>query len=274
MNKYSFLASVYKNTKTDQMKVCTESMLNQTCPPDQVVIVTDGPISDELKNYTEELLRKYPDVFTLVPLAENLGLGRALNAGIKACRNELVARIDTDDINRTDRMEIQLARIEASGADIVGSNIAEFIGTPDNIVSYRKVPQSHEDICSYLKKRCPFNHMTVLFRKSAVEKAGGYLHWHYNEDSYLWVRMYLAGARFENIDDNLVYARIDSDTFKRRGGYKYYKSERDLFAFMYKNKVISFFDFQIAKAIRFTVQVLMPNAVRQWFFKKFARSKK
>lgn len=274
MEKYSFLASVYKNTKLEEMKICVESMINQTCPPDQIVIVIDGAVPEALSQYISSEAENNPELFTIVPLSENVGLGRALAAGMIECRNEIIARTDTDDINRLDRMSIQLDFMAENDVDIVGSNIAEFIDTPENIVSYRKLPQRHEDICVYLKKRCPFNHMTVVFKKSAVEKAGGYLHWHYNEDSYLWVRMYLSGAKFANIDDNLVYARIDIDTFKRRGGYKYYKSERDLFAFMYKSKIISFFEYQEAKIIRFIVQVLMPNGVRQWFFKNFARSKK
>jgi hypothetical protein len=116
--------------------------------------------------------------------------------------------------------------------------------------------------------------MTVTFKKSEVLKAGNYQHWHYNEDSYLWARMYLAGCKFLNLPEVLVYARVDTNTFKRRGGYKYYKSERDLFKFMYKNKIIGFFAYQKAKFIRFVVQVLMPNGMRQWFFKKFARSDK
>ena len=95
----------------------------------------------------------------------------------------------------------------------------------------------------------------------------------YNEDSYLWVRMYLAGCKFLNLEEDLVFARINQNTFKRRGGYKYYKSERDLFKFMKQNKIITGWEYTKAKFIRFVVQVLMPNGVRQWFFKKFARNK-
>ena len=98
--------------------------------------------------------------------------------------------------------------------------------------------------------------------------------WLYNEDSYLWARMYLAGAKFANIAENLVFARIDASTFRRRGGYRYYKSERDLFRFMYNNGIIGYAEYIKAKIVRFVVQVLMPNGVRQWFFKTFARSGK
>lgn len=270
--QYSVLMSIYKNTKANELDECLKSLYVQEPAPAQIVIVIDGEICDELNAYVENL--KENKIIKLVPLQKNVGLGNALKEGTAYCDCEWIARMDSDDICIPDRMRKQVAYLEEHPeTDVLGSDIAEFIGDTSNVVSVRKVPQKHEDICEYLKQRCPFNHMTVFIRKQALLDAGGYLDWHYNEDSYLWVRMYLAGAKFANIDENLVFARIDTQTFKRRGGYRYYKSERDLFRFMYKNKVIGWFSYQKAKAIRFVVQVLMPNSVRQWFFKTFARSK-
>ena len=275
MEKYSFLASIYKNTKIDEMEVCVESMINQTAPPEQIVIVIDGPIGEELLNYVNGLKENNPKLYTLVPLETNHGLGLALREGMSHCRNELIARIDTDDINALDRCEKQLAIMTAiPSLSVCGSNMKEFIGDITNIVGERVVPEKHEDICKYLKKRCPINHITAMLKKSEVEKAGGYLHWHYNEDSYLWARMYLAGCEFYNIQESLAYARVGKEMYQRRGGYKYYKSERDLFRFMRKNKIINGMEYSIAVTIRFIVQVLMTNRVRQWFFKTFARSTK
>lgn len=269
--KISVLMSVYKNDIAQNVKTAVESIINQTFRPSQVVIVVDGPVPDETTKTLEELKELYSEV-EIYPLEQNVGLGNALKDGMTHCGNEIVARMDSDDIAVEDRFEKQIKKFEEdSELSIVGSNIAEFIGDKDNVVSIRSVPENHDDICKYLKKRCPFNHMTVMFKKSEVEKAGGYLHWFYNEDSYLWARMYLAGCKFANIPENLVYARINEATFQRRGGYKYYKSERDLFKFMYKNKIIGWGAYQKAKAIRFVVQVLMTNKTRQWFFKKFAR---
>lgn len=268
---YSVLMSVYKNTDKNEFVECIDSLRVQDPAPKEIVCVIDGPVAGELAAQIEKY-GKDP-LFVFVPLEQNVGLGNALREGTARCSCEWIARMDSDDICAPDRMQKQVAYLESHpDVDVLGSNIAEFIGTKDNVVSERKVPEGHDGICDYLKKRCPFNHMTVFIRKTALEKAGGYLHWHYNEDSYLWVRMYLAGARFANIAENLVFARINEATFQRRGGYKYYKSERDLFKFMYKNKVIGYFDYLVAKTIRFVVQVLMPNRVRQWFFKTFARS--
>lgn len=269
--EYSVLMSVYKNTDKNEFVECIDSLKVQNPAPKEIVCVIDGPVAGELAEQIQEY-GKDP-LFVFVPLNQNVGLGNALKEGTAHCSCDWIARMDSDDICAPDRMAKQVAFLKTHPeVDVLGSNIAEFIGSKDNVVSERKVPAEHDAICDYLKKRCPFNHMTVFIRKSALEKAGGYLHWHYNEDSYLWVRMYLAGAKFANIEENLVFARINEATFQRRGGYKYYKSERDLYKFMYKNKVIGYFDYLIAKMIRFVVQVLMPNRVRQWFFKTFARS--
>ena len=271
--KISVLMSVYKNDIAQNVKTAVESIINQTFRPSQVVIVVDGPVPDETTKTLEELKELYSEV-EIYPLEQNVGLGNALKDGMTHCVNEIVARMDSDDIAVEDRFEKQIKKFEEDcELSIVGSNIAEFIGDKDNVVSIRSVPEKHEDICKYLKKRCPFNHMTVMFKKSEVEKAGGYLHWFYNEDSYLWARMYLAGCKFANIPENLVYARINEATFQRRGGYKYYKSERDLFKFMYKNKIIGWGEYQKAKAIRFVIQVLMPNSVRKYVFLKMMRKK-
>ena len=266
--------SVYVKEQPAFLKTSIQSMLDQTVAPDQIVLVKDGPLTEELDAVIDGFKQEHADLFTIVVSEENIGLGRALALGMGYCKNEIVARMDTDDIAKKDRMEKQLACFDQDeNLSIVGSNISEFIDNEDNIVSRRVVPSTHADICEYLKKRCPFNHMTVTFKKSEVEKAGGYQHWFYNEDSFLWVRMYLAECKFLNLEEDLVNVRINQETFKRRGGYKYYKSERDLFKYMKDHKIITGWQYFKAKCIRFVVQVLMPNKVRAWFFKKFARNK-
>ena len=271
--KYSFLMTVYKNTKLEYLKESLTSILAQTLPAEQIVIVYDGPVSEKVDEYICNFERERADLFTVVRVKENRGLGLALREGTKYCRNELIARMDDDDYCLPDRAEKQCAFMrENQSVSVISGNMEEFIGEPDNVVACRKVPQTHDEICEYQKKRSPFNHICVMIRKSELLNAGGYVDWHFNEDSYLWARMYLAGCRFANLPDVLCKARVGKDMYARRGGYKYYKSERDLYKFMYKNTMIGWIGYQEAKIIRFVVQVLMPNGVRQWFFKTFARS--
>lgn len=272
-SKYSVLMTVYKNTDLGCLQQSLDSMRNQTIAPDQIIIVFDGPVKEEVSEFLNKCQQELPKCLEIYKLDENQGLGSALKEGTKYCRNQLIARMDDDDISCPDRIEKQLNYMKAHPEiDVLGGNIEEFIDQPQNIVGKRVVPESHADILRYQKSRCPFNHVSVMLKKCKVEMAGGYRHWHFNEDSYLWARMTLAGCRFGNLPDTLVCVRVGKAMYQRRGGYAYYKSERDFFRFMRREGLIGWCAYQKAKIIRFVVQVLMPNRVRQWFFKTFARS--
>ena len=272
---YSVLMSLYHKESSACFEEALKSMITQSAVPDEIVIVKDGPLTEELEGVLSKYTAEYPHLLRIVPLKENVGLGRALAAGLKVCRNELVARMDTDDIADRRRCEKQLACfMEDKDLAIVGSCICEFIDDPANIVSYRNVPEGHEELREYTKKRCPFNHMTVIFKKSEVERAGGYLHWFYNEDYYLWIRMYLKNMKFRNLPDTLVNVRVGRDMYNRRGGVKYFKSEAALQGYMLKNKVISLPVYIVNVMKRLIVQVLLPGSIRGFVFKKFARSSK
>lgn len=269
--KFSVLISVYKNEKTDYFRQAMESLLSQTVTPDQIVLVRDGEVYEELQNAINDYVERYPSVITYLPLEQNGGLGNALKQGLLLCRNELVARMDSDDISVSNRFERQLAFFaEHPDVDIVGGNISEFMNSPDAIVDYRIVPQSHDDIVSYLKSRSPFNHVTVMFKKSAVENAGSYEPFYLFEDWYLWARMFLSGAKFANIDAVLVNVRV-FDMANRRGGMKYYRSCLELLKFMRDNRVISRASYLKIAAIRFFGYVLLPNKLRAWAYKTFLR---
>ena len=180
--------------------------------------------------------------------------------------------MDADDISVPNRFELQLAAFAHNpSVSIVGGNITEFIDTPENIVAIREVPSTDNDIKEYMKKRCPMNLVTVMFRKSDVQAVGGFIDWYCEEDYYLWLRMALAGMQFANLHDTVVNVRIGKEMYRRRGGLRYFKSEAKLQKYMLENKIIGYGLFFMNIAKRFIVQVLMPNYVRGWVFKKFAR---
>lgn len=269
---YSVLMSVYYKETPEFLKTAVESMLNQTVKPSEIVLVEDGKLTEDLYAVIDGFVSAVPDMMKIIVNETNLGLGKALARGLDACSNEMVARMDTDDISDSKRCEKQLIFLkENPDVDVVGTDIAEFTDSPDNIISCRRVPQKHREICEFMKSRCPLNHVTVMFKKNAVVNAGGYLDWHYNEDYYLWIRMYLSGAIFANIDENLVFVRVGKEMFSRRGGKSYYKSEKNLMKFMYKNRIITYGRYIRAKTVRFIVQRIMTNRMRQWFYKKYAR---
>lgn len=268
--KFSVSMCVYGGDDPIWFKTAVDSILEQTVRPDQVALVVDGPVPEKL----DAVIRDYESMpqFSVVRLPENRGHGEARRASLAACTNELVALMDADDISVPDRFERQLALFaQCPELDIVGGIINEFIDTPDNVVGVREVPREDADIKAYMKARCPMNQMTVMFRKSSVERVGGYQDWFCNEDYYLWLRMCLAGMTFANLPENLVNVRVGKEMYRRRGGWHYFKSEARLQSWMLKNKVIGPVTWAINVAKRLVVQVLLPNRLRGWVFQKFAR---
>lgn len=270
--KYSVLMSLYIKENPEYLKHAIQSMLDQTFMPDEIVIVKDGPITDSLQAVLNQFEKQYPKLFHIVGYKENKGLGYALNYGLNHCKNEIVARMDADDIALPDRCEKQIAYlIDNPQVDIVGGQIEEFVNDTDNTVGKRIVPCSDTDIKYYMKKRCGFNHMTVMFRKSKVIDSGSYLDWFWNEDYYLWIRMMQNQCVFANLGEVLVKVRVGEDMYKRRGGWKYFQSEKKLQKYMYTNRIINLMGYIYNVSVRFIVQVMIPNSIRSFIFKKVAR---
>ncbi|MGX9457604.1 glycosyltransferase [Photobacterium damselae subsp. damselae] len=223
MNNFSVLMSLYQGEDAQFFSEALQSIETQTIQPTEIIVVHDGPLTKELYD-TLDIWRERLPIKEIV-LAENQGLGVALNKGLDACSYEIVARVDTDDINLDERFAVQYQfMMENPDVELCSAHIAEFDNDISVISGLRKVPLS-DQIEKVIYRRNPINHMAVMFRKSAVIKAGGYQHMPYMEDYYLWVRMHAKGMNIANIDDVLVYARVGNGMLERRQGYKYYRSE-------------------------------------------------
>ena len=267
MEKYSVLMSLYKKEHPEYLRLALDSMLNQTVKPDEIVLVEDGPLTDELYAVVEV----YKQHLHIVKNKTNLGLGLALNEGLKVCRNELVARMDTDDISKPDRCEKQLKRFkEKPELAIVGSHADEFIGEPANVVSRRSVPLSSEDIYDYAKKRSAFNHPAVMYRKSAVMAENGYSNLKRNQDVDLFGRMLYAGHKAENIDEALLWFRCSDELAARRKSWENTKSYINTIKKFWKMGYSSFFDY-MKVAVAQTGMFILPAAMQNWIYKKFLR---
>lgn len=272
---FSVSMCVYKGDNAEWFESALNSIMNQSVQPSEIVLVVDGPIPEETEYVLERFEKACEGIinFKVIRLERNSGHGIARRTSVANCGNELVALMDADDIASSDRFECELSFFLKQDIDLVGGDIAEFIGHVDNVVGYRKVPTTNADICKYIKKRCPFNQMTVMFRKTAYEKAGGYLDWYCDEDYYLWIRMMLAGCKFANTGTIMVNVRVGEDMYRRRGGIKYFRSEAKLQKYMLDKKIISLGRYLINVSERLVLQVLMPNSIRGFIFKKFAREK-
>lgn len=268
---YSVLMSVYYKDDPVFFGEAMDSIWNQTVPTDDFVLVCDGPLTEELDQVIEGMLNKHGDILNVVRLEKNGGLGNALNVGIKYCRHDLVARMDSDDISRPYRCEKQLEAFrQMPDLSVISGIVEEFTDSTDNVYAKRAVPETHESIVKFAKSRNPFNHPCVMYDKNAVEAAGGYQDFYLLEDYYLWVRMLLAGFRGYNLQIPLLWMRAGSDLYKRRSGLKYAVSQYNLFSFMRKEKFISNAQFLKSLMMR-TASSLVPNGIRELMFKSFLR---
>ena len=271
MEKYSVLMSLHLKEKPEYLKASIESILNQTIKPDEIVIVKDGPLTQELDDMVCGYEKNYPKLFHIVISDVNIGLGKALNLGLNACRNELVARMDTDDIAKPERCEKQLDMFEEnSQLDLLGSSVDEFYSTPDEIVSRRVVPTNHKEIYEFAKRRSAFNHPTVMYKKSKVLSVGGYGDLRRNQDVDLFGRMLFSGCIAGNIEESLLYFRANDALAKRRRSWENTKSYIMTIKKFWKMGYASFGDYAIV-AVAQTGMFLMPVKVQRWVYKTFLR---
>ncbi len=267
----SVLMSVYKNDIAENVRVAVESVINQTLKPKQVVMVIDGPVPDELKQELLQLEKDYP-IYENVWLEENLGTGGALENTWLRCKYEYIAKMDSDDVSIPTRFEKEINFLKTHpDIDVVGGLGQEFYNEIENLAGLKKVPETHQQIVKFLKSRSPFCHQSIMAKRSIIEKAGGYKPWFYAEDYYLFIRMYLVGAKFYNIQEILVYLRINQNTFARRHGLKYYRSIKGLLKFMYKNKIINYCKYTKEKMIRFVGHVIVPRQLKDKLYRKYLR---
>ena len=268
---FSVSLSVYQNDESDNFAAAFLSIINQTLVPSEIVLVIDGPIPIKTRKIISDFKLNYK-FLKVIDLKQNQGHGNARRVGLNNCTNEIVALMDSDDISVHNRFELQFNfLLNNPEVSLVGGQIEEFIDDIDNIVSKREVPLTDEKIKKYLKSRCPFNQMTVMFYKNKVIQAGGYKDWFCNEDYYLWIRMYLKNIIFSNINDTLVKVRINDKMFLRRAGWKYFKSELGIQKLLLTNKIISVIRFCYNVSIRIIIQLLIPNRIRKIIFLKLIR---
>lgn len=269
--KFSVLMSLYIKEKPEYLEKCMKSVIDQTVKPSEIVIVFDGPLTEELINCVRKYDSLYPGLIKTIENKENKGLGLALADGVPACTYDLIARMDTDDIARSDRFELQLKEfIKDKNLDICGSHIIEFEDNIENQLALRKVPLNHGEIVKYQKQRSAFNHMTVMYKKNSILKAGNYQHAPLMEDDLMWVNLIISGAKCLNIDDYLVYARTGNDMYKRRGGLKYFIKYKNSRKKIYKLGYISYWNYCFTNIIQFIFAVI-PNNLRGILYKKFLR---
>lgn len=273
--KFSVLLSVYIKEKPEYLKKSIESIyFDQTLKPNEIILVEDGKLTEELYKIIEELKKRIgKDILKTVQLEKNMGLGNALQNGIKKCQFELIARMDTDDIAYPSRFEKQINYFkENPDTDVLGSYMTEFVDSIENIICLKDAPANDIDMKKYMKNRDPVNHPSVMFKKAKVLEAGNYQEIFLNEDTYLWARMLSKGHKFRNILEPLVYFRVNDDTYKRRGGVRYLKADFKIQNELNKLGITNKIEMIINLSIRIIIR-LLPNNIRKFIYLKILREK-
>jgi glycosyltransferase involved in cell wall biosynthesis len=256
---------VYRGDQPKFLVEAVESILNQTVKSNDIVIVVDGPIGKKLQEMIEKYA-KLPEV-TVKWLPKNVGVGPASNAGIATSRNELIAKLDADDIAVPERIEKQLKEFNAdTKLTLLGGQMKEFCNHPDNIVGERKVPTEPEAINHFARKRDPFNNSTVMYKKSAVVTIGGYPDTNRSEDYLLVAKLLAAGERLRNLPDNLAYYHLNDDTYRRRKTWKHTKATIAVRWQIHRMGVAKLHDFLLVATTQFAM-FLLPSGFTKLVYK-------
>lgn len=270
MEKYSVLMTVYSKDNPEYFSLALKSMVNQTYPADEIIIVKDGTITDKLQRVIDNYISKNVPIVQ-VEISKNKGLGLALNEGLKVIKNELIARMDSDDYSLPERCELQVREFEKNPKlDIIGCPVLEFVGTIENIVGERRVPLTNKSIYAFAKKRDPFNHPTVMYRKSAVMKAGGYSDYRKNQDTDLWIKMLSNNVVCKNLAEPVFRFRFDEDTYKKRKSWINTKILIEIRYKAWKSGFNSFIEFMTVAAAQLGMYML-PVGFQKFLYQRILR---
>lgn len=270
---YSVLMAVYKKEDPVFFRQSIESMIEQTLPFTDFVLVCDGPLTKALERVIHWAEERLGERFQCIRLKENRGLGNALRIGVPRCRCSVIARMDSDDISRPDRCEKQFRILERDGYSIVSGTLQEFAETPGDLQRFRILPRTSAEIREYAKRRNPFNHPCVMYRKEDVLKAGNYQDFPGFEDYCLWVRMLMEGAEGYNIQEPVLDMRTGNGMYSRRGGISYLRWLLRFQKYLLDKKFITK-ERYIKNCVVRTLVSLIPGGLREKFYKLFLRGTK
>ena len=265
---FSVVMSVYQGDKNSYFEKSVESLLNQTYPPSEIIIVVDGKVD----KYLQDSISSYKALenVNLIYLNENLGLANALNIGMGAAKYDIIARMDSDDICFLDRFEKQIPFFKNSDIDILGGQILEFGNNVENIVSKRVMPKLNDDMVKFMRFRSPFSHPTIVMRKCVFEACGGYDSSIFPEDYDFFVRAHMSGFKFENLDEFVLWFRLGTnltETLKRRWGLRYAINEFTLYRKFLRLGFFNYLDFLLVLFFKIPMRLLPFSLYRFLYFK-------
>ena len=271
---FSVLLSLYHKEQAVYFNDALKSIwANQSVRPNEIVLVLDGAIGNELEQCLAKWQAEMGAHLTIIPLSQNVGLGKALNEGLKHCTHDWVFRMDTDDICKPDRFEKQIQFIQKNPEMVLfGGQVLEFNESIEDADIIKSVPTTPEAIKKFSLSRCPFNHMTVAYKKSVILELGGYQHHLYMEDYNLWLRVIGNGFHVANLPDVLLYARVGNGMHARRKGLQYIQSEKQLLQLKKQLRLQTPIKANILFIARASIR-LLPTNILSFIYNKILRKK-
>jgi len=254
---FALLMAVYKGDNSVHFEEAFNSITSQTLLPNEIILVQDGPVNKALDRAIYDFVNNEIANVTLIKLEKNLGLGSALAEGMKYVTCDYIARMDSDDISDPSRFETQISYLKDNlDISVLGSYVTEF-NPQTKSRRLRKVPTENKLMKKYIKYRSPLNHVSVIFKKDDVNKAGGYESVFRYEDFYLWSKMIALDLKIANIPLSLVDVRAGDDLIRRLNGVDAFNKDLFFFKKLYNEGFIHYHVFFINIFIRLITR-LMP----------------
>lgn len=265
---FSVLISVYKKENPLYFDEALKSIESQSILPKEIILIKDGPVTEEINEIIEKHKKSYPNMYIIISSKVNKGLAESLRKGTNYVTTEYIARMDSDDICASSRFKTQLKQfLKDSNLALVGGQVKEFAGNINNIVGIRRVPESNELICDFLKYRNPFNHPTIMIKTKVLVKVGGYLSFGNLEDYYLWARVLSSGYKAKNVDKVLTYMRVDEGLYNRRGKFSNIAYFYRLRRYLRERSFINRFE-EILGDLIVTINIVIPSKLRKYIYQR------
>ena len=269
--KFSVVMSVFTGDLILPFKQAVHSLLMQTCPPDEIIIVADGPLGSELEKSLDNFSKNC--FIRAIKLEINVGPGMAKHHAVLASRNTLIAIMDADDIALPERFEKQLNEFALGDVDILGGFIEEFSDIPGDLEIIRKVPLDKSSILKFTKRRNPINHVTLMFKKDIYQDVGGYSSKRHSEDWDLIIRMLNHGAGIRNIPEVLVHVRAGEKMLSKRKKFRNAKDQINTFVTIYQLGFINSY-YLVTNIFISIISVIIPKTGLSLIYRLFLRNKK
>lgn len=269
--KFSIIIPIHFSIKKEHIIFAIESVLHQSLLPFEIIIICDGFLSDDVKDFLyKDLQAKSTCNVRILKNEINLGPGKSRNIAVENATTEFIAFMDADDCSVSNRFELQINEFLNSDCEIIGGQIEEYNNSLTKFINKRMVPINLIDIKKSIKYRNTINNVTVMMKKNVFDKLGGYPDLFFGEDYVLWLKAIDNGVKIKNLNETLVLVRTNNNFAVKRLGFQNLVNNLKLFSYLKKSKSVGHF-FASIRLLKILIMVILPNPLKKYIFLKFNR---